>query len=134
MFPSRLAALAMPRAEDADANGSHPVAAGPQPPWWMTLGTALGLAAAMACGSSDCTDGFVAVEDESDLRDLGGCTSVKGNVEIRSQTLTSLDGLEGLSVVEGRLWIRDNAVLTDLSAQVEKTCTCDGNTGSGTCG
>jgi hypothetical protein len=63
-----------------------------------------------------CQGGFVIddLETSADLEALSGCTTVTGDLSIEYSPLTSLEGLECLAHVGGRLDIKLNESLTSL--------------------
>ena len=63
-----------------------------------------------------CQGSFVIdeIETAADLKTLSGCTTVTGDLSIEYSPLTSLEGLECLEHVEGRLDIKLNESLTRL--------------------
>jgi hypothetical protein len=67
----------------------------------------------------DCTsvtgELWISGNDIVNLDGLSGLTSIDGDLEIRfNDALTSLDGLSGLTSIDGGLWISGNAALTSL--------------------
>ena len=63
-----------------------------------------------------CEGSFVIdeIETEADLEALSGCTTVTGDLSIEYSPLTSLEGLECLAHVDGRLDIKLNESLRSL--------------------
>jgi hypothetical protein len=73
-----------------------------------------------ADAESDCTmvcEGSFVIDEidtRADLQALSGCTTVTGDLSIEYSSLTSLEGLECLAHVDGRLDIKLNESLTSL--------------------
>ncbi len=59
--------------------------------------------------------GDYTIENTDDIAALSGYTEVNGNLIISNTTLTNLNGLEKLTIVNGHLRIKDNDVLNSLN-------------------
>jgi hypothetical protein len=57
----------------------------------------------------------VILHGADDVRSFAGCTRVKGSLEIGSESLTTLAGLESLTTIDGSFTVGPNTALTSLA-------------------